>query len=290
MSAITQIQFPPVKKLRAFATGKISRSDLAVFEFLKQLSVAWEALWDKSDEWDKVKREKSKRLFLKGAHEESRKVLSVEKENKARFFELACIWIRRNLPDYFPRLLVMAEILSALEIPEPEATTVSLLLPSVWSESGKGSELRYEVLIRSWPVQGVFIAQQAGRFKETHTLDYRVLESDYDDLDGHLNEVHTVIRNSKEKFSTFMGYWRTPARGGYGKYGESWMSLGETLEDHPVKRHNGSAVLELFSLLVDKQSLKAVCDLQEFLQNTPDDNGRVALYDWACQEDGRIVI
>jgi hypothetical protein len=288
MSAITQIQFPPVKKLRAFATGKISRSDLAVFEFLKQLSVAWDALWDKSDEWDKVKSVKSKRLFLKGTREECRKVgiLSVEKENKTRFFELACIWIRRNLPDYFPRLLVMAEILSALEIPEPEATTVSLLLPSVRNEP-----LPHHVLIRSWPAQGAFIAQQKGRFKESDTLAYNVLETDYDDLDTHhVNEVHEVIRSSSKKFGNYTGFWRKPLRGDNSKYGESWMSLGETLEDHPVKRHNGSAVLDLFSLLVDRQSLKAVGDLQEFLQNTPDDDGRVALYDWACQEDGRVVI
>jgi hypothetical protein len=297
MLAISQLQFPPIKKLQALAAATGSKPDLEVFEFLQQLSHPWYELRLECLKWSESKRQKAVHLVNKSlggdvsALKDSLAVdmISVEDKNNTRFFELACAWIRRHRKGYFPKLLEVAESISRIELPEPESTTLSLRLPApFWSEEN-GRILEHGIQVRSWPHHKVFIAQQIGRFDESETLDYIHLGSDYDDLQDHLVAVQRVIWGARKKFKDYVGFFRKPFEGENGKYSETWVSLGETLPEEPMWGHTGAAVLDLLVRLADRDSRKAISDLQKFLTEIPGASERAALFDWACAEDGRVV-
>lgn len=296
MHEISQLQFPPIEKLQALVEEKTSAPDLALFEFLEQLSLSWHDLGTMCRKWDELEREKEARHVKrseKGDVSEYMQAMafampSIIAQNRKRFYELAITWLRQNQKGYFQKLQNIAETISQFQVPEPETTTLSLALTTEWGEQ-KGQVVEHKIFIRSWPQREVFIAQQIGYFTESETLGYTPIHSSQNDLNDHVVEVRRVIWEARKEFAQYTGFWRAPYEAGY-RYCEKWKFLGESLREKPLFRHPGTGVLTLFSFLAEKEARMSFLDMQEFLMNTPDEKGRSALFDWACEQDARVVL
>ena len=250
--------------------------NLEVFEFLQQLSIPWLDLGIRCSRWDDLKKAKAARQVNKALRGEiptppnPAALIAMEEENRKRFFELACAWLRQHDKEYFPKVVAAAEAISRFEVPEPKSSTLSLSLSAPETSEQAGQVLEHKILIRSWPHHELFIGQQVGGFEESETLDYTHFGFEGCDLRDHLKEVVLHLCKERKDLGDSMGRWRVPFSGDYSKYNETWIRVEDADRVASRPRHTGAEVLSLFVLLAaDEKSKRSFSDLQKFLVNTP---------------------
>lgn len=212
-----------------------------------------------------------------------------EEQNRARFLELCCVWIGRNFKDYFETILVVSDIISRLAIPEPRSKIFSVKrrLPSHLFDPPSHT---YRILLRCWPDQKILIAQTTQSFQESKELDYEQIDNEFDDLEYRLGWVKKAILRQHENLADYVGYWRRPQAGYHSKYNEHWTQFLGAPSNRRGKRFTGQVVIDLLYRFAQEEAQTALREFEDILVKTFRKKDLRAMYDWACFEDGRIVV